>query len=160
MKPRAPLAESQRRLARRRELSVHKLPPHSVRLPDSLEIIFRRGSVHAVKQPMQEDERRNPQVRGAMHEYLLPRARIHHPREPVEIRRLRRVELHRDVDVGQALCGNQFAFVREGVVGRGQREVDDDFEARLSQRGEIVRLRHAARGQPVINAQEIAEVGQ
>ena len=75
-------------------------------------------------------------------------------------RRLRRVELHRDVDVSHALRGNQFAFVREGVVGRGQRKVDDDVEARLSQRGEIVRLRHAARGQPVINAQEIADVVQ
>lgn len=34
------------------------------------------------------------------------------------------------------------------------------LEARLSQRGEIVRLRHAARGQPVFNAQEIANVVQ
>jgi hypothetical protein len=111
-------------------------------------------------QPMQKDERRNAHVRGAMHEHALTCAGIHHARESLEVRRLRRVELHRDVELGHALRGNQLAFVREGVVGRGQREVDDDVEARLSQRGEIVRLRHAARGQPVINAQKIADVGQ
>src|SRR5580765_3093965 len=95
-----------------------------------------------------------------MHEYLLASAHIHPAREPLEVRRLRRIELHRDVDVGHALRGNQFAFVREGVVGHWQREVDDDVEAGLSQRGEIVRPRHAARGQPVINAEEIADVVQ
>ena len=95
-----------------------------------------------------------------MHENFLPPAYSHHFREPLEVRSLRRIEIHGNVDVGHALRGNQFAFVRESVVGCGQREINDDIEARLSHRGEIVRLRHAARGQPVINAQEIADVGQ
>ena len=154
------MTQSQRRLAEFSELGVHKLPPYAVRLPDLRELVFSRVPIRAVTEAMQKDERRDAFVRGAMHEYALARARIHHAREPLEILRLRRVELHRDVDVSHALRGDQFAFVRESVVGRGQREVDDDVEARLAQRGEIVRLRHAARGQPVINAQEIADVIQ
>src|SRR5206468_3525481 len=62
-------------------------------------------------------------------------------------RRLWRLEVHQDVDVGHALRGDQIAFVRHGIVG-----------AHLSQRGEILQLRHAARGQPIVNAQEIADV--
>jgi len=63
---------------------------------------------------MQEDERRDTHIRGAMDKSLLPGACIHRAYEPVEVRRL--------------------------------------------QRGEIVRLRHAARGELVINAQGIAEM--
>ncbi len=55
---------------------------------------------------------------------------------------------------------DQIAFVRHGVIRCGHREIDDDFKACLSQRGKITRLRHAARGQPVINVKKIAEVVQ
>src|SRR5207247_6902856 len=56
-------------------------------------------------------------------------AGVEYAREPVEVRQLRRVKLHRDVDVGHALRVNQVAFGREGIVGRGQREVDDDSKS-------------------------------
>lgn len=62
------------------------------------------------------------------------------------------IEFHGNVDLGHALRGNQFAFGRDSVVGHGQCKIDYNIEARLSHRSEIFRLRHAARGQPIIYA--------
>ena len=137
---------------------VQELTPYTIRVPDLFEITFGRGAICTVAQAMQKHERRDAFVRRAMYEHALVCARVEHAREPVKVRRLRRVELHRDVDISHALRGDQFAFVGEGVVRRGQREVNDNVEARLPQRGKIACLRHAARGQAIINAQEVADV--
>lgn len=95
-----------------------------------------------------------------MHENFLRGASIHYFREPLKIRSLRRFEIHGNVDVSHPLRGNQIAFIRHGIVGSRQREIDDKFKSFSSQSGKIIWLRHSAGGEPIINVKEISDVIQ
>lgn len=84
---------------------------------------------------------------------------VHHATEGPKILRGRRLEIYRDVNVRHAKAGDDAAFVREGIVGGGERKVDNGFKTGYANLAKLFLCRLAGSGQFRAEGTEVVNVG-
>lgn len=109
---------------------------------------------------VEKEEGRDAHVGGAVDKDGAVLEGVHHAAEGVEILRGGGLEIHRDVDVGHAEASDETAFVREGIIGSGQGEVDNGVETGVADGLELLGGGLAGGAKPVAERAVVLDFGE
>lgn len=139
------------------KLRPNKTPPHFIRLPDRVQIPFRLGDGEAlVQHAMKKHERGDTLIGRAVNKHTLSVKRRHHPTKNCEILGRWRIKSDRDVNVYHSKACYDTAFVRQGVIGSRQREIDDHVITSVSNIAKLFRRGLTRGGELVANDAVVA----
>ena len=70
------------------------------------------------------------------------------------------MKINRDVNVRHAEAGHETAFVREGIVGGREREIDNGFKAGCADAAKLFLCRLAGSGESRAKGTEVVDIGE
>ena len=148
-------------MLRRCQVLVDKLAPNAIGVPGAFHVVLCCFPRHFTAQnAAQEHKGRDAHVCRAMNENTLALHCIHDSGKAREILRLRRLKVHRNMDVSHSSAGHEVSFILHRPIGCRHGQVDHYIETGLANDAKIFGARHAAGCQSVIQLKKVADPDQ